>query len=79
MPEAFKKSFKAFIDAEWYRLELPAALGGTDAPRRCAGRVAELILGANPAIWMYASGASFAHALWLMGTPEQKRVRQAGG
>jgi alkylation response protein AidB-like acyl-CoA dehydrogenase len=73
MPEAFKKSFKAFQDAEWFRLELPAELGGTQAPRSLHWALAELILGANPAIWMYASGAAMAHALWRMGTPEQKR------
>jgi len=73
MPQAFKKSFKAYMDAEWFRLELPAALGGTQAPRSLHWAVAELILGANPAVWMYASGASMAHALWRMGTPEQKR------
>jgi len=73
MPEGFKKSFRAFLDAEWFRLELPAELGGTEAPRSLHWAVAELILGANPAVWMYASGASMAHALWRMGTPEQKR------
>ena len=35
--------------------------------------MAELILGSNPAIWMYASGHSMALALWELGTPEQKR------
>jgi alkylation response protein AidB-like acyl-CoA dehydrogenase len=73
MPEAFRESFRAFMDAEWFRLELPAELGGTQAPRSLHWAVAELILGANPAVWMYASGASMAHALWRMGTPEQKR------
>ena len=73
MPDAFRESFRAFMDAEWFRLELPAALGGTRAPRSLHWAVAELILGANPAVWMYASGASMAHALWRMGTPEQKR------
>jgi alkylation response protein AidB-like acyl-CoA dehydrogenase len=76
MPEAFKKSFQAFQDAEWFRLELPAELGGTEAPRSLHWAVAELILGANPAVWMYASGASMAHALWRMGTPEQQRFAQ---
>jgi alkylation response protein AidB-like acyl-CoA dehydrogenase len=73
MPEAFRKSFQAFMDAEWFRLELPAELGGTQAPRSLHWALAELILGANPAVWMYASGASMAHALWRMGTPEQRR------
>jgi alkylation response protein AidB-like acyl-CoA dehydrogenase len=76
MPEAFKKSFKAFMNAEWFRLELPAELGGTGAPRSLHWAVAELILGANPAVWMYASGASMANALWRMGTPEQKRFAE---
>ena len=76
MPAGFKKSFAAFMDAEWFRLELPAELGGTGAPRSLCWAVAELILGANPAVWMYASGASFAHALLLMGTPYQKRFAE---
>jgi alkylation response protein AidB-like acyl-CoA dehydrogenase len=76
MPAGFKKSFKAFMDAEWYRLELPAELGGTGAPRSLNWAVAELILGANPAVWMYASGASFSRALWAMGTPYQRRFAQ---
>ena len=73
MPEAFRKSFQAFMDAEWFRLELPPELGGTQAPRSLHWALAELILGANPAVWMYASGASMAYALWRMGTPEQRR------
>ena len=73
MPEGFKKSFAAFMDAEWFRLELPPELGGTGAPRSLHWAVAELILGANPAVWMYASGSSMAHALWRMGTPAQQR------
>jgi alkylation response protein AidB-like acyl-CoA dehydrogenase len=76
MPESFKKSYRAFIDAEWFRLELPAELGGTAVPRSLAWSVAELILGANPAIWMYASLGSFSHALWQIGTPAQKKVAE---
>ena len=76
MPESFKRSYQAFVDAEWFRLELPAALGGTTVPRTIAWSVAELVLGANPAVWMYASLGSFSHALWLMGTPAQKKVAE---
>ena len=72
MPEGFKASFQAFMDAEWYRLELPEELGGTTVPRSLNWSVAELILGANPAVWMYASGASFSRALFHLGTPEQR-------
>jgi alkylation response protein AidB-like acyl-CoA dehydrogenase len=76
MPAAFKKSFQAFMDAEWYRLELPAELGGTEVPRSLGWAVAELILGANPAVWMYAGVGSFSRALWLMGTEQQRRIAQ---
>src|SRR6202167_1383595 len=76
MPEAFKKSFQAFQDAEWFRLELPPELCRTQAPRSLHWAIAELILGATPAVWMYASGSAMAHALWRLGTPEQKRFAQ---
>jgi alkylation response protein AidB-like acyl-CoA dehydrogenase len=76
MPESFKRSYNAFIDAEWFRLELPTELGGTNVPRTLAWSVAELILGANPAVWMYSSLGSFSHALWLMGTPAQKKIAE---
>ena len=76
MPESFKKSFQAFMDAEWFRLGLPAELGGTVVPRSLAWAVAELILGANPAIWMYSSGPSFAQFLYRAGTEEQKRFAE---
>src|SRR5215475_3356851 len=73
MPDEFKASFQAFMDAEWYRLELPEELGGTIVPRSVNWSVAELILGANPAVWMYASGGSFSRALWMMGTEYQRQ------
>ncbi|MBO0771989.1 MAG: acyl-CoA dehydrogenase [Actinobacteria bacterium] len=76
MPESFAKSFRAFTDAEWWRLDLPPELGGTPAPRSLCWSVAELILGANPAVWMYGSGPSMAKVLWWLGTPEQKRFAQ---
>ncbi len=76
MPESFKKSYQAFLDAEWYRLELPPELGGTVVPRSLAWSVAELVLGANPAVWIYSSLGSFSHALWLLGTDAQKKVAE---
>jgi alkylation response protein AidB-like acyl-CoA dehydrogenase len=76
IPEAFRKSFQALMDAEWYRLELPPELGGVGVPRSLHWAVSELFLGANPAVWMYATCAPMAHALWRMGTPEQKRFAE---
>jgi alkylation response protein AidB-like acyl-CoA dehydrogenase len=76
LPEGFKKSYRAFMDAEWWRLEMPPELGGTGAPRSLGWAVAELILGANPAVWMYASGPSMAKVLYREGTPAQQRFAQ---
>ncbi|MCC3764679.1 acyl-CoA dehydrogenase [Glycomyces sp. TRM65418] len=72
LPDAFKKAYKAFIDAEYWRLDLPEVLGGTVAPRMLWWSLAELVLGANPALWMYAAGSSFAHTAYLEGTEEQQ-------
>ncbi len=72
IPDGFKKSFQAFMDSEFWRLDLPSEVGGTLAPRGLWWSLAEMILGANPAIWMYSSGPSFAHTLLIEGTPEQK-------
>jgi alkylation response protein AidB-like acyl-CoA dehydrogenase len=76
IPEGFKRSFRAFMDAQWWRLDVPSALGGIDAPRSLHWAVAELVLGANPAVWMYSSGPSMAQVLWLVGTPEQRRFAE---
>jgi alkylation response protein AidB-like acyl-CoA dehydrogenase len=73
VPAAFKKSFDALMDSEFWRLDLPEALEGTLAPRVMWWSLAELILGSNAPIWMYASGPSFAHTLHLEGTERQKK------
>jgi alkylation response protein AidB-like acyl-CoA dehydrogenase len=72
MPESFRQSYEAFMDSEFWRLGLPTELGGTDAPRALWWSMAELVLGANAPVWMYATGTGFAVSLWLEGTPEQK-------
>jgi alkylation response protein AidB-like acyl-CoA dehydrogenase len=76
VPDSLRASYRAFMDAEWYRLSLPAELGGTSAPQSLNWAMSELILGSNPAIWMFASGHSMARALWYLGTEEQKRFAQ---
>jgi len=76
MPESFKKSYRALTDAEWWRLLVPPELGGTVVPRSLQWGVASFILGANPGLWMYYNGPTFAKILWLLGTPEQKRFAE---
>jgi hypothetical protein len=72
MPEEFRRSYQAYMEAGFWRLDLPESLGGTYAPRCLWWSLAELVLGANAAVWMYASGPSFAHTLVREGTPDQQ-------
>jgi len=74
MPESFKKSFAAVMDGDWWRLELPTALGGYGAPPSLRWAAAELILGANPAVFMYGAGPNFAQVVHNLGTPQQRRI-----
>ncbi len=76
MPESFKKSFKAWMDAEWFRLDLGPELGGSQAPRSLVWAVAEQVLGANPAIYMFSSGPGFAQILFNEGNEDQKKFAQ---
>jgi alkylation response protein AidB-like acyl-CoA dehydrogenase len=76
LPESFKKSYQAMLDGEWYKLALPEHLGGFGASPSVVWAANELILGANPAIFMYMAGASFAAVIDRVGTPEQKVFAQ---
>ncbi|TDC93741.1 acyl-CoA dehydrogenase [Saccharopolyspora aridisoli] len=73
LPESFKKSYQQVMDGEWWRLGLPDELGGYGIPPTVTWSAAELILGANPPVYMYMAGPNFATILWKNGTEEQKK------
>ncbi|MFI6640552.1 acyl-CoA dehydrogenase [Streptomyces sp. NPDC050504] len=74
VPASFKKSYQAFMDSEYWRLGLPEEIGGTTSPRSLIWAYAELLLGANPAVWMYSSGPAFAGILHAEGNEAQQKV-----
>jgi alkylation response protein AidB-like acyl-CoA dehydrogenase len=76
VPDTFRKSYQAYMDAEYWRLGLPESIGGTISPRSLHWALGELVLGANPAIWMYASGPGFAQVIAEEGTEEQLKIAQ---
>jgi hypothetical protein len=76
MPESFIKSFLAWRDAEWWRLEIGEELGGAAAPPSLTWAVAEMALGANPAVKMFSAGYTFAEVMYRLGTPEQQKLAQ---
>ncbi|WP_440712865.1 acyl-CoA dehydrogenase [Gordonia sp. FQ] len=73
IPEGFKKSYNAFIDAGWDKVGIPEDLGGLPAPRSLYWALGEMILGANPPVFMYAAGSGFAGIFYNNGTDEQKK------
>lgn len=76
MPEAFKKSYDAWMDAEWWRLQVPEELGGQRAPGSLIWSAAEFVLGANPAIWMFGCGPAFARIVFENGIERDKKIAQ---
>ena len=73
MPEGFRKSYDALMDSEWWRLDLPEHLGGTGAPPSLRWAASEMMLGSNPAAFMFMSGPGFASILDHLGNADQKR------
>ncbi len=76
LPEAFKKSYHAWMDAEYWRLMTMAELGGTPAPSSVCWALGELVLGANPAIWMYGAGPMFAGVVHRNGNERDQKIAQ---
>ncbi len=76
LPESFKKSYQAWMDAEYWRLALPVELGGTPAPSSLNWAIGELVLGANAPIWMYGAGPAFAAVIHRNGNERDKLIAQ---
>lgn len=74
LPESFKKSYQAWMDAEYWRLQIREELGGTPAPSTLNWAIGEMVLGANAPIHMYAAGAPFAGVVYDNGNERDKRV-----
>jgi alkylation response protein AidB-like acyl-CoA dehydrogenase len=74
MPESFKKSYKAYQDSGFWSVDVNEELGGTVAPPSLKWGMNEMVLGANPAIAMFAASYAFARLLHILGTDDQKKL-----
>ncbi|GAA1435628.1 acyl-CoA dehydrogenase [Microlunatus lacustris] len=72
--EAFKASYRALVDSGFWQLEIPSGLGGQDTPPSVQWAMNELVVGANPAVFLYAAGPKFASVLWQNGTARDRRL-----
>jgi alkylation response protein AidB-like acyl-CoA dehydrogenase len=73
LPAAFKKSVRAITDGGWDKIGISEELGGMPMPRALQWALMEHVLGANPAVYMYAMGAGFADIFFHQATEEQKK------
>jgi alkylation response protein AidB-like acyl-CoA dehydrogenase len=74
LPESFKKSYAALQEGEWFRLDLPEHLGGFGASPSLRWAAAELLLGSNPAAYMYQAGPGFAAIIDRLGNARQQEL-----
>ncbi|HEY2084504.1 MAG TPA: acyl-CoA dehydrogenase [Mycobacterium sp.] len=72
LPEPFKKSLNAWREGEWFRVGLEEAVGGVPAPSMVQWAINELVLGANPAVFMYMAGPVLANILYGIGNEQQR-------
>ena len=76
LPESFKKSMRALLEAGWDKAGVGEELGGMPMPRALQWALIEHVLGANPAAYMYAMGPGMAQIFYNLGTEEQKKWAQ---
>ena len=76
VPASFKKSYDAWMAAEYWRLQLPETLGGQPAPSSLNWAMGELVLGANAPVWMYACGPAFASIIHRNGNERDQRIAE---
>ncbi len=72
LPEPFQKSMRAWQQGEWFRIGLSEEVGGVPAPAMVTWAIDELVLGANPAVFMYMAGPIMANILFHIGNAQQK-------
>jgi alkylation response protein AidB-like acyl-CoA dehydrogenase len=72
LPEPFKKSLSAWRDGDWFRVGLDEDVGGVPAPSMVQWAINELVLGANPPVFMFLAGPFMANILYGIGNEQQR-------
>ena len=74
LPASMHDSYRAVVESGFTSVDLPIELGGLGAPAAVRWSIAELLLGANPALYLYLSGYPWSSILWRIGNEEQRRI-----
>ena len=74
-PDCFARVHHLLLEGEWGNLSVPAEMGGQGAPGLVSAATAEYFMGANWALYSYASmGNGTADMIQKYGTEEQKKM-----
>jgi len=76
VPDSFARAYRGYVESGFWQMGVPAQIGGVPAPSSLRWAMLEFLLGANPAIHLYASGFDFAAILYRLGTPDQQRLAE---
>lgn len=76
VPASFKASYEAWMDSEFWRLQVLEEMGGTPAPSSVIWALGEMVLGANAPVWMYAAGPGFANVVHRNGNDRDRQIAQ---
>ena len=74
LPDSVKASLDALYDGDWHLLGIDPELGGFGAPGSLRWATSEFFVGANPGVFLYASGGLMAKVIATEGTEEQKET-----
>jgi alkylation response protein AidB-like acyl-CoA dehydrogenase len=74
VPEGMRSAYRAWMDSGFWHVGLPHEIGGQPAPASLVWAISELVLGANPGVYLYNMGPSFGAILYSLATPEQQKV-----
>ena len=69
---ALKNSFEKYLAGGWNELGIAKELGGTPVPQLLQWSINEILVGANPALFLYITMMSFANLLVVEGNAKQR-------
>ncbi|MER7455236.1 acyl-CoA dehydrogenase [Nocardia beijingensis] len=73
LSDALKKTYRtAIAEPGWDKIGIAEELGGTPTPRAVMWGLMEMLLGANPAVHLYANGSCFGNVFFDNASEEQK-------
>lgn len=67
-----KNSFEKYLAGGWNELGMAKELGGTPVPQLLQWSINEILVGANPALFLYITMMSFANLLVVEGNTKQR-------